>query len=373
VEDRFRQLLEAAPDAIVITDQRGVIVLVNEQTERLFGYAREELLGESVELLVPERLRQRHREHREAYVASPSVRPMAGRPELCAVRKDGSEFPAEITLSPLETEEGVFITSAIRDITERKRTEQIIRNNEAQLLAAQRIQERLLPHTAPRLRGLDIAGGLHPAEFAAGDFFDYIGMPDGTLGVTIGDVSGHGFGAALWMATLRGHLRSLAKTGADVETIVTTANALLLEEAEQERFATLLLARLDPRSHRLVYANAGHPAGHVIDEAGNVTHELESTGLPLAVFSEAEFPLGRAVTLKPGDLVLMVTDGVLEAESPHGAMFGWRRAVEVAQENRHRSARQIVEALHNAVRDFSGRPKPADDVTAVVIKVLCGA
>jgi len=330
---------------------------------------RGELLGQPIHMLVPVRFRQRHREHCEAYLTSPGVRPMAGRPELLGLRKDGSEFPAEITLSPLETEEGIVITSAIRDITERKRTEQILRNNEAQLLAAQRLQERLLPRAAPRLAGLDIAGSLRPAEFAAGDIFDYIEMPDGTLSIVVGDVSGHGFGAALWMATLRAHLRSLAMTVGDIEKTLAAANALLLEEAEQERFVTLFLARLDPRSKRLVYANAGHPAGYVIDEAGDVTHELQSTGLPLAMLPEATFPPGRPVTLKTRDVVLLVTDGILEAESPQGEMFGWQRAVDVARANRHRTAADILETLHRAVQKFSGRPHPADDVTAVVIKV----
>jgi PAS domain S-box-containing protein len=123
VEERFRGLLDAAPDAIVAVDRDGRIALVNAQAERLFGYGRDELQGEPVELLVPEAARDVHPERRNHYLANPQPRPMGAGMELAARRKDASEFPAEISLSAIDTDEGVLVSAAIRDVTERKRAE----------------------------------------------------------------------------------------------------------------------------------------------------------------------------------------------------------------------------------------------------------
>ena len=134
-EAYFRTMLETAPDAMIIVDERGRIAIVNRQAEDMFGYTRAELLGHEVEMLLPESIRKGHLEHRGGYIANPELRPMGPGLQLLGRRKDGSEFPVEISLSPVKTSSGMFVSSVIRDVTQRRRMEQ-------EIIAARQAAER---------------------------------------------------------------------------------------------------------------------------------------------------------------------------------------------------------------------------------------
>ncbi|MEW9897779.1 CHASE domain-containing protein [Chitinivorax sp. PXF-14] len=151
-EARFRLVVEAAPNAVVVTDSRGVIELVNSQTEVWFGYSRQELLGQSVEILIPERFRKAHPAYRSAFVGTPQVRPMGAGRDLYGRRKNGSEFPIEIGLNPIQTDDGLLIMSSIIDISERKAAERRFREQSEQIAQASRYKSEFLANMSHELR-----------------------------------------------------------------------------------------------------------------------------------------------------------------------------------------------------------------------------
>ncbi len=366
-EGLFRALLESAPDAVIVVDGGGQIVLVNTTAERVFGYRRSEMIGKPIELLIPRRHRHRHDEFRTRYLSRPKWKDMGGGRCLSACRKDNTEFPVEVRLSPVEVEGSKLIFAAVRDVSERERLRERVRENEFQLMAAHKIQQYLLPQETPEIAGLDVAGIVLPANYAAGDQYDYLEMGKDKLGIVVGDVSGHGFSSALVMASTHELLRAGANLSSDIGGVVTHTNRALCREVE-ESFVTIVLACIDVGERKLTYVNAGHPPGLLFDRNGHVKHELKSGSLPLAVLDDEQYAAADPVNLEVGDVLLLMTDGVLEAGAPSTNQFGRERAIQVVRSHLKQSSQEIVDGLCDAVRAFCGEDKLQDDVTVVVVQ-----
>jgi serine phosphatase RsbU (regulator of sigma subunit) len=251
----------------------------------------------------------------------------------------------------------------------RKAREELQRQAEDHRIARQ-IQQGLLPKAMPTIPGFQMSGRSAPAQDVGGDYFDFFPMRLGDedcLGVFVADASGHGIGAALLAAQTRAYLRALALNCTDVGTLVRLSNQRLASDITTDHFVTLFLLQLNPRTHRLVYAGAGHWPGYVLDRQGRTKAILYSTGVPLGIDPSSKYPAGPAATLEPGELVLLFTDGIIEAASADGEQFGLERMLGIVRSHQQETPDAILDALFQAVADLSGHVFQ-DDVTAVIIK-----
>ena len=369
-ETRYRLLWETAPEAIILMDPSGTIHFANPAVSEVFGIPPEEVAGQNVASLQPVQLRGQYIAAVQRFLRSGAKRLNWRALETLGLRRNGAEIPIEVSFSAMDLGGELRFVAFIRDITERKRAERELRENKEQFRVAREIQQRLFPKAAPVLAGFEIGGASHPAEATGGDYFDYLPMLHGRLGVVLADVTGHGVGPALLMAETRAYLRVLAGRREDVGEILTRANGVLAEDVGSERFVTLFIARLDPERKSISYASAGHPAGYVLDAGGKVKSVLPRTGIPLGMRPQTEYQASAEMFLAKGDAVLLLTDGIEECLAPDGTLFGIERALEVVREQRKLPAQQIVEELYQAVRKFSGGTAQIDDITALVVKVL---
>ena len=253
----------------------------------------------------------------------------------------------------------------LADAAERLEAERL----RAEIRVAREIQQRFFPAAPLPLHGLDIGGASYPADATGGDYFDYVPLQDGSLAIAIGDVSGHGLGPALLMAETRAYLRAFALTRTDVREILRLINQALVRDTPDDRFATLLLARLDLQNHSLEYASAGHPTGYILNASGEVCTELRSTGMPLGILPDLELDAGRPIVLEAGQMILLITDGIIEAHDEERTLFGTERLLDLLRAHRDGTGREIVDALYRTICGFCNHKAQLDDMTAVLIKV----
>ena len=357
------KIVEDTADAVLVTDRFGNIEYVNAAFEQTTGFSRAEVVGQNPRLLKSGLQPQGFYKRLWATLVQGDV----FRDTITDRRKNGELYLSSQTITPLKSPDGTIshLVSIARDVTEQQKSADI----EHGLLLARCAQQRLFPTSPPNVPGLDAWGLSIPAHATGGDYFDFLTPTDGTLGLVIGDVSGHGFDSAITMAATRALVRAAARRDSDPAGILSEVNALLVPDLGENRFVAMILVEIDPHSRRLSYANAGHAAGYLLDCAGNVKLELSSTGTVLGLFEGATFATAHGPELKNGDLLVLFTDGVTEAETPAGKMCGAEWALDVVRSCSHLNAAGILGTLCSAVRAITGEGAQQDDVTAVVCKV----
>lgn len=239
---------------------------------------------------------------------------------------------------------------------------------ESQLEVARQVQLELLPPGDPKLDRYDVSAYNFPTEEVSGDYYDWVRIYDDQIGLVIADVAGKGVPAALLMAFLRAIIRSATHIGYAPHISMAKVNFLLWESIERNQFVTAFYGILDAANDSLSYTNAGHNPPLLLDAKGNVRF-LERGGVPLGMFKDTRYH-EYYLSIEPGDLLVLYTDGVTEAQSPSGEELGRDRLVRAVQRAAHLPARELISAVYKDVIDWTGDGGMTDDATFFVIKAL---
>ena len=367
-------LLDTTPDAVVVVDRAGRIVYANRLMEPLFGYTPEDLVGRPVETLVPEEARGRHHRHRTDFTQAPTMRAMGSGSDLLGLHRSGRQFPVDISLSPIESDEGRLVIAAVRDMTERRRIEQALRQaNEKlgrELATAAKIQESLLPRRPAGIPGIDVEWLYEPCEKLGGDSFNAFEIAPGRVGFYMLDVTGHGMVAALQSVALTRVLASTwtAQDRSSPAQLTKWLNAEFPVDPEVWQYFTFLCGMLDLTTGRLRYASAGHP-GPIHVPAHGAPVALEAAGLPIGWFADVEYD-EFVVDLTPGDRLYVYSDGLTEAMNEADEDFGLAGLRTSLAETRGDPLARTVRELRRAVGDWRGREELDDDLTLMALEVL---
>jgi sigma-B regulation protein RsbU (phosphoserine phosphatase) len=352
-------VVEQTADSVLVTDRDGRIEYVNPACEATTGYSRAELLGRTPAIF------KSGVHGRDFY--TDLWRTLVGgqvfRGIITDRKKSGELYLSQQTITPMKWhgEPMTHLVSVARDITGLRKAAE----REHELLLARSVQQRLYPAAPPASPGFDIFGAAFVADVTGGDYFDFLALPGERLGIVIGDVSGHGFDSALLMAETRAVLRSTIQTKSDPGEILGIINRVLAADIEGNRFVTMLLACLHGPTGRFTYASAGH-SGYVLDGSGAIKTELTATGLPLGLFADAAYETSGETTLEPGEMILLLTDGVTDSEAPDQTPFGVERILDVVRSCRGERSREVVARLYREARGFQSGAPQQDDMTIVV-------
>jgi len=356
------QVVEQIADGVLLTDKQGLIEYVNPAFEVMSGFSHDDVRGQSPQIL-------RSGMQDPGFDEQVWNKLKAGHPLQANTthrKKTGETYHVEETITPITDKAGniTHFVTIMQDITEALNRQE----GEVQLRLARQIQKKFYG-VAPIVPGFDLAGAAYPAYETSGDYFDFIPLPQNRMGIAVGDVEGHGFGSALVMALTRAYVHSFAAMGLEVDQILTQVNQMLVKDLGSGCFVTLMLASLDIGTRTLVYAGAGHVPGYVLSPDGPVEHTLESSGPPLGLFPQVKYSRSPPIRLEPGQLLVLLTDGITESEAPGGGEWGAHGALGYIRACGNHSAHQLVDGLYREARRFAGNQLQRDDITSVVVRV----
>ena len=358
----FERLFNSAPEAIVLHDNNDLVVDVNREFTRLFGYTREEAIGKPInELVAPEDLQDEAARLSQEVINGQIVETDSKRK-----RKDGTIIDISILGAPIlygNKQMGVY--AIYRDISERRRAEEVRIRMQEEGRMARNIQKNLLPDASPRVPGYDIAGKNIPALNVGGDYYDFIPLDEHRLILTLGDVSGKGIAASMVMANLQATIRAQTLYDADPKICLERANKLLYQSTDSKTFVSLFFGVLDTRSNTLTYANAGQDLP-ILFPTGGKPFPLKTRGIALGmkdnvIFRKKEF------ALNPGDRLLIYSDGIPEAMNDRMEEFGEDRLVQMVQQHSGLSSDGLIKKIISTVNMHFGNSLQNDDITLIVL------
>ena len=363
-ELRYRSVWENSTDAVLLIDLEGFVRFANPAVQTVFGYPSESLIGTSFD---------RFRPPQDGAMSWWQLARSAHGAKTFhseTLHANGSRIDLDLAFTEMRMSDELWVVAFIRDITERLRQEEELRRSRQEFEVARDIQQQLFPKAAPQIPGIDIAGLSIPAEAAGGDYYDFLSFSDGSLGLVVADVCGHGIGPALLMAETRTCLRLLAQRETSAGALLSSAEKHLAADIDPVRYITLCAVRVDVQKRTLNHASAGHPAAWVISSTGAPKGILKKTGLPLGRQHGRAYGDSPMIGLDSGDCVLLMTDGIDETIDIQGEFFGTERALAIVHQYRAEPAADIVRRICEAARTF-GQPAPqSDDLTVVLAKIL---
>ncbi len=233
---------------------------------------------------------------------------------------------------------------------------------------ARSIQQGLLPRQMPEIDGYEIAAWNQPADETRGDYFDWQLLPDGRAVISLGDVTGHGIGPALVTAACRAYARASFSSDTDLGDVTSRINKLLFEDLPSERFVTFVSALLDPGSSRIQILSAGHGPLLLYRLEGHQVESFGAHGIPLGLMAPMGYGPTQDISMSPGDILVLITDGFFEWADPQDEEFGMDRLKEAIRSARELPPGEIISSLHREVIKFADGTAQADDLTAVVVK-----